>query len=80
MRILTNKILGFDDNGVSLHYIEAGGLSTEEKPDETDAGGKIVNTSICQTIDDGMVYEYSEELVTVNGTPTHWVPQFSFQS
>lgn len=61
MRIFVNKIFGYADDGKHLHYIEASGDSTEDKPTETSVGGPIVDGSICIESNTGKVFFFNEE-------------------
>ena len=73
MRILVNKIIGIDADGKQLHYIEASGDSSEEKPDEGSVGGPIVDSSTCTESNTGKVYFFNEKT-------EGWIEQFSLQS
>lgn len=73
MRVIVNKIFGYADDGKHLHYIEAFGGSSEDKPDEDSVGGPIVEGSICTETDTGIVYFWNE-------ASEEWIEQFSFQS
>ena len=73
MRILVNKIVGIDADGKHLHYIEASGDSSEDKPDEDSVGGPIVDSSTFIESNTGEVYFWNEKT-------EGWIQQFSLQS
>lgn len=73
MRILVNKILGFDSNGTSIHYVEASGDSTEDKPTPETVGGTIADGSTATESNTGKVFFWNEKT-------ENWIEQFSFQS
>ena len=64
MRILVNKIIGFDADGHELHYIEAAGDSTEAKPTPESVGGVIVESSSVFETDTADMYFWNEKTET----------------
>lgn len=61
MRILVNKIMGFDEDGKELHYIEASGDSSEDKPTDESIGGVIIDGSNVIESNSGKGYFYNEK-------------------
>ena len=61
MRILVNKIIGIDEDGHELHYIEAAGDSTEAKPSAESVGGVIVESSNVFETNTANMYFWNEK-------------------
>lgn len=66
MHIIKNIIVGVDQEGKPLHYIEAAGDSTDDKPTETDVGGPIVDSSTAIESNTANVFFY-------NGKTSTWI-------